>query len=332
MSDHGPTRRGFMKMALTGMCAAGLPRVLRAATATGPASSLATSPASTDAIPSRVLGRTGVKVSMLGLGGDHVGRVRDEQEAIRIVHRAIDSGITFLDTAWTYNGGRSEEIYGKALKGGRRDKVFLMSKAIGRTNKQATQQLEESLRRLQTDHLDLWQFHAVNHPNDPKDIFAVGGAIEAAVVAQKAGKIRFIGFTGHRDPQYLLEMLKEDFAWDTVQMPINALDPHYKSFGKQVLPLAVQRGMGVIAMKTLAWGWLMRTGTVTAEQGLAYAWSLPISLAVVGMDSMRFLEANIATARTFRPMSPQEQQKLIESTRGVGSDGQYEPHKTARGF
>jgi predicted aldo/keto reductase-like oxidoreductase len=332
MPDTGPSRRDFMKSALAGLCIAGSPRVLRAATATAPASSPATQTASTDPIPRRVLGRTGVQVSILGLGGDHIGRIQDEQEAIRVVHHAVEGGVTFLDTAWTYNAGRSEVIYGKALKGGMRDKIFLMSKAIARTKGEATRQLEESLRRLQVDHLDLWQFHAVNHPNDPKEIFAADGAIEAAAAAQKAGKIRFLGFTGHREPQYLLEMLEQDFAWDTVQMPINALDPHYKSFGKQVLPRAVQRGMGVIAMKTLAWGWLMRSGTVTAEQGLAYAWSQPVSLAVVGMDSMRLLEANIATAKAFRPMGPQEQQRLLESTREVGSAGQYEPHKTAQGF
>ncbi len=332
MSRTDPTRRDFMRGTLASLCAVSVSSVLRGQTATAPATVPGTIPTSSDLIPNRALGKTGARVSILGLGGDHVGRIRDDQEAIGVIRHAIDAGVTFLDTAWSYNGGRSELIYGRALRDGYRDRIFLMTKVLGRTRQSATQQLEESLRRLRVDHVDLWQLHAINHEDDPAKVLSPDGALEAAVKAKKDGKIRFIGFTGHRDPRLLARMLDHDFAWDTVQMPVNPLDMHYKSFQRDVLPIVTQRGIGVIAMKTLAWGWLLRTGTVSAEQALAYAWSQPVSLAVVGMDSMAFLKANISAARSYRPMSRQEQESLVAATRLAGADGRYEPHKTAAGF
>jgi aryl-alcohol dehydrogenase-like predicted oxidoreductase len=321
-----------MKGTLAGLCAVGVPSVLGCRAAGGPGTAAATVATSSDLIPRRTLGKTGARVSILGLGGDHVGRIRDDQEALRVVRYAIDEGITFLDTAWSYNAGRSEQIYGKALRNGYRDRIFLMTKVLGRTRRAAAQQLDESLRRLQVDHVDLWQLHAVNHENDPAQVLGPDGALEAAVKAQKDGKTRFIGFTGHRDPRLLLAMLDGEFPWDTIQMPVNPLDMHYRSFQRQILPIATQRGIAVIAMKTLSWGWLLRTGTVSADQALAYAWSQPVSLAVVGMDSMAVLKANIAASRSYRPMSRQQQQSLLSATRSAGSNGRYEPHKTAVGF
>lgn len=330
--DRPTTRRDFVKGALAGLCVASMPSRLQGGAGPAPCSAPSSGPALTDAIPKRVLGKTGVQVSMLGLGGDHIGRIRDEQEAVRVVQYAVDSGITFLDTAWSYNGGRSEQIYGKALQRGYREKVFLMTKVLARTRKSATQQLDDSLRRLHVDHIDLWQLHAINHESDPAQVLGLDGALEAAVSARKQGKIRFVGFTGHRDPQFLRQMLNHDFAWDTVQMPVNPLDAHYKSFQREILPVATHRDMGVIAMKTLAWGWLLRTGLVTAAQALTYAWSQPVALAVVGMDSMNVLRANIAAARSYRMMSRQDQEALLLAAKPAGVDGRYEPHKTAAGF
>jgi len=283
-------------------------------------------------IPRRPLGKTGVKVSMLALGGHHIGRIKDDSQSIQFIRRAIDMGVTFLDNAWEYHAGRSEELMGRALADGYRDKVFLMTKHHGRDKRTAMEHLEDSLRRLRTDVIDLWQFHEVVYDRDPEMIFAPDGGIEAADLARKQGKVRFIGFTGHRDPLLHLTMLAYGYPWDAVQMPINVLDPHFKSFQKHVLPVLVRRNIGVIAMKTMGSGYVLRANVTTPEEALRYVWSQPVSTIVSGMDSEQMLGANAATARAFRPMSPAEQAALLEKTREAGLAGKFEPFKTAPNF
>lgn len=222
---------------------------------------------------------------------------------------------------------------GRALKGGYREEVFLMTKHHGRKSKKiAMEHLEESLRRLRTDVIDLWQFHEVIYPDDPAMIFSENGAIEAAALAQKQGKVRFIGFTGHKDPDLHLEMLEHDFQWDAVQMPVNVLDAQFRSFQKNVLPVLRKRNIGVIAMKTLGGGHLLRTGRVGPEEGLTYAWSQPVATAVSGIDSMEVLQKNIELARSFSPMAESDQNRLLERTREIALEGKYEPFKTSREF
>jgi predicted aldo/keto reductase-like oxidoreductase len=283
-------------------------------------------------IPTRPLGGTGLKVSLLGLGGHHIGQIKDDAESVRLIRRAIDMGVTFLDNAWEYHNGRSEDLMGKALADGYRNKVVLMTKHHGRDKKTAMEHLEDSLRRLQTDVIDLWQFHEVVYDKDPEMIFAVGGGIEAADQAKKQGKVRFIGFTGHRDPLLHLKMLAYGYPWDAVQMPMNVLDPHYKSFQAHVLPVLVRRNIGVIAMKTMGSGFVLRAKVATPEEALQYVWSQPVSTIVSGMQSLQLLEANVALARGFRPMSSQEQTALLARTREVGLTGKFEPFKTAPNF
>ena len=283
-------------------------------------------------IPTRPLGGTGINVSMLGLGGHHIGRIRDDNQSIRLIRKAIDRGVTFLDNAWEYHNGRSEELMGKALTSGYREKAFLMTKHHGRDKKTAMEHLEDSLRRLKTDVIDLWQFHEVVYEKDPEMIFAVGGGIEAADLAKKQGKVRFIGFTGHRDPVLHLKMLAYGYPWDAVQMPMNVFDPHFKSFQKHVLPILVRRNIGVIAMKTLASGYVLRANVVTTEQALRYIWSQPVSTIVSGMDTEQFLETNAGQASNFQPMGQVEQVRLLAKTRTAALTGDFEPFKTPPNF
>jgi uncharacterized protein len=282
-----------------------------------------------DGIPRRLLGRTGVEVSILGLGGHHVGSVEDEREAVSLVREAVDSGVTFLDNAWEYHHGRSEELYGKALQGGYRDRCFLMTKHHGRDRKTALRHLEESLRRLRTDVIDLWQFHEIIYDDDPDMIFAPGGGIEAAYEAKREGKVRFIGFTGHKDPALFRRMLAHDFPWDTVQMPVNVLDPHFRSFIREILPILTEREIGPIAMKTMSGGNLPEAGVVSTEEALRFVWSLPVSTAVLGMKSRETLRENIGYARRFVPLSPEEDAALLHRTHEAGARGEFELFKTS---
>ncbi len=283
-------------------------------------------------VPRRPLGKTGEKVSMLGLGGWHIGFIEDERNAIELVQTAIDMGVTFLDNAWEYHEGRSEEIVGKALRQGYRGKVFLMTKHHGRDKKTALRHLEDSLKRLHTDVIDLWQFHEVIYEDDADKILAAAGGLEAAQEAKKAGKVRYIGFTGHKDPRFFAKMLESGCEWDTVQMPVNVLDTHFRSFQKDILPILVERKIGVIAMKTLACGHLLRANVVSPEEALTYAWSQPISTLVSGIDTLGVLFTNVRMARNFKPMPKDEQAKLLGRTREAALTGEFEPFKTTREF
>ena len=280
-------------------------------------------------IPRRTLGRTGVQVSAIGLGGYHLGSVTTDQAAIEIVAKALDHGIDFLDNAWEYHDGLSEERMGNALKG-KRQNAFLMSKVCthGRDKKVAMRMLEESLRRLQTDHLDLWQIHEVIYENDPDLIFAPGGAAEALLDAKKQGKVRFIGFTGHKDPEIHLRMLAHDFPFDTVQMPLNCFDATFRSFETRVLPEATRRGIAVLGMKSLGGsGEMVRHGGITAQQGLRYAMSLPVATTISGIDSMEVLDQNLAVAANFQPFTDAELKELRDQCRQFAADGRYELFK-----
>jgi len=278
-------------------------------------------------IPTRVLGRTGVRVTVLGVGGYHIGKPSDSQLGIRIIRRAIDEGINFLDNAWCYHDGRSEQIMGRALKHGYRERVFLMTKNHGRDGVAFRRQLDESLKRLQTEHIDLLQFHEVIHEGDPDRIFSEG-AIEEAIRAREVGKIRFIGFTGHRWPQLLHEMLDKDFAWNAIQFPTNLLDAHYRSFIKEILPVVAERGMGIIGMKSLAGSRILKTG-VSPDEAITYALSLPIHTLVSGIDSLRVLDQNLKIVRTWKPLSEKEQKHLLERIASFARDGHLEYYKTA---
>jgi len=287
-------------------------------------------------VPRRPLGKTGVTVSMLGLGGAHIGRKPDTDAAVRIMHRAIDSGLTFFDNSWDYNDGESERRMGRALEGGRREKVFLMTKIDGRTKSAAAAQIDESLKRLRTDHLDLLQIHEVIRQEDPKRVFAPGGAIEALIEARSIGKTRFIGFTGHKSPSIHLAMLKaadrHGFAFDTVQMPLNPMDPHYESFEKLVLPVLVEKGIGVLGMKSMGGGILLQSGVVEATECLRYALSLPTSVVITGIDGEEILDQALNVAASFHPMSDDEKRALLARTAKVAARGEFEKFKTSDVF
>jgi len=285
----------------------------------------------------RVLGSTGETVSAIGLGGWHLGSAWvDERLSIRIVRAAIDRGINFLDNCWDYNEGVSEVRMGKALRDGYRDKVFLMTKIDGRSKKEAERQLEESLRRLRVDHIDLVQHHEVLRYDDPHRIFDEEGANAALVEARKAGKLRYIGFTGHKDPRihlYMLEVAaKHAFKFDTVQMPLNVMDAHYRSFGKEVLPVLVRQNIGVLGMKCMGNGILLRSKTVTPLECLHYALNLPTSVVITGIDSMEILDQAFEAVRTFRPMSGRNVGSLLAKTLEAAMSGQFEPFKTTSIF
>jgi aryl-alcohol dehydrogenase-like predicted oxidoreductase len=287
-------------------------------------------------MPTRLLGKTGVRVSRVGLGGAHIGRMKDEQASLRLVRSAIDRGLTFMDNAWDYNEGKSEERMGRALRDGYRQKAFLMTKLDGRTKTSAAEQLDQSLRRLQTDVIDLVQVHEVIRFEDPARVFGPGGAIEAYTDARKAGKIRFIGFTGHKDPAIHLAMLKaaddHAFAFDTIQMPLNVMDAHFKSFETDVLPVALSKGMGILHMKPLGGGFILDSKTATPEECLRYALSLPTSVMITGCDSQGILDQALAAAIGFRPYTGTERQDLLDRTRDAANSGKFERFKTSEYF
>ncbi|BAU12993.1 aldo/keto reductase [Leptolyngbya sp. NIES-3755] len=285
----------------------------------------------------RELGRTGERVSAIGLGGWHLSLPHvDESLAIRIVHTAIDRGITFMDNCWDYNDGMSEIRMGKALREGDRDKVFLMTKIDGRSKTEAAQQLNESLQRLQVDHVDLVQFHEIIRFEDPHRIFDPEGALTAVLEAKQAGKVRYIGFTGHKDPAIHLHMLEvadqHDFQFDTAQMPLNVMDAHYRSFAKLVVPELVKRNIGILGMKSLANGILLRSNTVTPIECLHYALNLPTSVVITGVDSLEILDQAFEAVRTFQPMTDEQVQALLEKTAQSGARGEFEPFKTSSIF
>ena len=287
----------------------------------------------TGPVPVRILGRTGERVSAIGLGGYHLG-IADiaEPESIRIIRFAIDNGITFLDNCWDYQDGRSEIRMGKALRDGYRDRAFLMTKIDGRDRKTANRQMQESLRRLGTDRIDLLQFHEIIHPTDPDRIFAADGALEAVIAARDQGTVRYIGFTGHKSPEIHNHMLdtaaRHHFRFDTVQMPLNVMDHHFASFEKKVLPSLVRDGIGVLGMKPMGDHGILESGTVTAVECLHYAMHLPVSVVITGCESMQRLEQALMAARTFRPMSDDEIQSLLARTARSAAHGTYERYKT----
>jgi predicted aldo/keto reductase-like oxidoreductase len=293
--------------------------------------------ASDQPVPRRTLGRTGEKVSMVGIGGYHLGSPSvEEQEAIRIVRTALDNGINFLDNCWDYNNGVSEERMGKALRDGYRQKAFVMTKIDGRTKAAAAQQLEESLRRLQTDHIDLLQFHEVIRDTDPQRIFAAGGGMEAVLEAKKQGKVRYIGFTGHKSPEIHNKMLETAFAhnftFDSVQMPLNVMDAHYDSFEKKTLPILVKHGIGVLGMKPMGDKIILQSKTATPVECLHYAMNLPTSVVITGCDSMQILQQALDTARSFKPLTKQEVASLLEKTSSAATKGEFEKYKTTHNF
>ena len=280
----------------------------------------------------RSFGKTGVKISALGLGGHHLGDAADEQSAAQIVKEAIEGGITFFDNCWEYHRGKSENWMGKALKGSR-DRIFLMTKVCthGRDGSLAMQMLEESLRRLQTDHLDLWQIHGVTFDNDPELFIREGGAAEALARAKQQGKVRFTGFTGHKDPHIHLKMLATGFPFDAVQMPLNAFDSTFHSFEQLVLPKLTERGIAPLGMKPLngkANG--QKKGVLTAQEALRYAMSLPgVATTITGMEKLDVLHQNLQVAQGFEPMSGAEMEALRERCRKPASDGRFEPYKVS---
>lgn len=284
----------------------------------------------------RVLGRTGVKVTALCLGGWHIGAVKDDNEAVRIMHAAIDGGMTFFDNAWDYHDGHSEEVMGKALSmDGKRKQVFLMTKNCERDYAGSMRNLEDSLRRMKTDHLDLWQFHECNYDNDPDWVFEKGG-LKAALEAKKAGKVRFIGFTGHKDPRIHLKMLAKPHDWDTAQMPINVLDAHFRSFQSEVVPKCLEKHVGVIGMKGLAGGHpegrLISHLKLKAEDCYRYCMSLPISTQVVGINTMEQLKADLHLLNNFKPMSPAQMSEFRAKVQAEAGDGRHELFKSTQVF
>ena len=291
---------------------------------------------SSGTLPFRTLGRSGEKVSIVGLGGYHIGQPKDEQLSIRIVRTALDNGINFLDNCWDYNGGQSEIRMGKAMLDGYRKKAFLMTKIDGQTKQAATQQLEESLRRLQTDHIDLLQFHEVIRETDPARILGPGGGMEAVLEAKKQGKVRYIGFTGHKSPDIHLKMLETAFAhqftFDAVQMPLNVMDAHYNSFEKKVLPVLVKHEIGVLGMKPMGDAIILNSKAATPVECLHYAMSLPTSVVITGCESMSILQQAIDAARSFKQMTLAEVSQLRAKTASSAAKGEYELYKTTHNF
>lgn len=322
MSQSASTRREFLTQAVAGVTLAALADDILArqqpATATG--------------LPTRRLGRTGQQVSIVCLGGWHIGSVKDPAEAIRIMHAALDEGVTFFDNAWDYHDGGSEDVMGRALADGKRSKCFLMTKNCERDYEGSKRCLDESLRRLRTDYIDLWQFHEMVYDSDPDWVFEKGG-IRAALEAQKAGKVRHVGFTGHKDPRIHLAMLDKPYAWASSQMPINACDVHYRSFQKHVVPVCLKKDVGVIGMKGFGGGdGILRGAGLTAEEAYRYALSQPVASQVVGLASMDHLKAIVALARNFKPMTGAEQKALTDRVKDVGADGRFELFKSTQIF
>lgn len=291
---------------------------------------------SKNGIPYRILGRTREQVSIIGLGGYHLGKQANPEESIRIIRTGLDEGVNFLDNCWDYNGGESEIRMGKALRDGYRQKAFLMSKIDGRNKAAAARQIEDSLRRLQTDRLDLLQFHEVIRDTDPDRIFAQGGAMEAALEAQKTGKTRYIGFTGHKSPDIHLRMLAaasaHGFTFDAVQMPLNVMDAHFSSFEKRVLPALLKSNIGVLGMKPMGDHFILESKTVSAVECLHYAMNLPTSVVITGCDSLPILQQALQAARSFQPMDSTQVAALLAKTAKAGEAGQFELYKTSHHF
>src|ERR1700733_594319 len=325
-------RRDFLKSAT----AAGITSAIAVSTnAQTPQHSPAKRPESPNMIY-RELGTTGERVSAIGMGGYHLGKQSDANESISLIHAGIDRGITFLDNCWDYNEGISEVRMGQALRNGYREKVFLMTKMDGRTATEYNKQLEESLGRLQTDVIDLVQFHEVIRMEDPDRIFAPGGAIEAAIHAKQAGKIRHIGFTGHKDPAVHLRMLetaqKHSFHFDTVQMPINVMDAHFRSFTLEVMPVALKQGIGILAMKTFGDPYILKSNTVQPIEALHYGLTQPVSVVITGIDSTQVLDQAFEAARTFKPLDQTQISSLLARTATAASEGKFELFKTTSHF
>ncbi len=327
----GTNRREFLQTSAAGLAAAGLAGAAEAKPQEKQVNE--------QGIPLRPLGKSGEMVTLICLGGHHVGRADNEQDDIKLIQKAIDEGITFLDNAWDYHDGGSEERMGKALaEGGRRDKCFLMTKVCARDAKGAQEQLEDSLRRLKTDHIDLWQFHEINYGNDADWIFDDDGAIEVARKAKEQGKVRYIGFTGHKDPLFHKSMLEKDFEWDAVQMPLNVLDGRYRSFQHEILPVLKERGIGVIGMKSLGGGGSVNGGVIIDGTGIdvkkarRYVYSLPISTLVCGIDSLDILEQDLQLIRNFEPMSESERKELEAQYLRVATDGRFELFKSSKQY
>jgi aryl-alcohol dehydrogenase-like predicted oxidoreductase len=322
-ADSGISRRGFLGFAAASIFLAHADQQVQRLE-------------SRNGIPYRTLGRSGERVSLIGLGGYHLGNQADPQESIRIIRTGLDEGINFLDNCWDYNGGESEIRMGNALRDGYRQKAFLMSKIDGRTKAAATSQINESLGRLQTDRIDLLQFHEVIRDGDPDRIFAEGGGMEALLEAQKAGKIRFLGFTGHKSPAIHLKMLataaKHGFAFDAVQMPLNVMDAHFNSFEKQVLPVLLKNNIGVLAMKPMGDHIILESKTATPVECLHYAMNLPTSVVITGCDSLPILQQALQAARSFQPMISSQVAALLARTAKAAEAGQFELYKTTHRF
>jgi predicted aldo/keto reductase-like oxidoreductase len=331
MNDNrgiGPDRRGFLQTA--GLIGAGLALSESFLRGDEPIPQLQLTNTGPDKIPRKPFGRTGEQVSVIGIGGYSLGDAPSLKEAIAIAHEAIDAGVNFFDNAWEYHDGKSEEWMGKALQG-RRDKVFLMTKVCthGRDKKVGMHQLEQSLKRLQTDHLDLWQIHECVYDNDPDRHFAKGGVIEALDEAKKSGKVRYVGFTGHKHPSIHLKMLSHNYPFDSVQMPLNAFDATYRSFQVQVLPEVNKRGMAGLGMKSLGGnGQPIIQGVVTVDEALRYAMSLPVATTISGIDSLAVLRQNLAIARGFTPMTAEAMEALRRRCGAAAGDGHLEMYKS----
>jgi len=323
--SHLPNRRTFLQSGVAAGAALSLANNL-----------MATEKSDESGVPTRALGKTGVDVSILCLGGWHIGKAAiddGDPAAIRLMHQAIDEGVTFFDNAWDYHDGYSEEVMGKATKD-RRDKVFLMTKNCERDYQGSMKDLDESLKRLQTDHIDLWQFHEMVYDNDPDWIFEKGG-MKAALEAQKAGKVRFIGFTGHKDPSIHLKMLHKPYTWASAQMPINVCDYFFRSFQHQVVPECLRQGTGPIGMKSLGGGMqgkIPTAGIATAPECIRFALSQPISSLVVGLRNEQDLKQALGVARDFKPFTHEEQTALLAKVRDHAGDGRHELFKTSKQF
>jgi aryl-alcohol dehydrogenase-like predicted oxidoreductase len=328
LPDSANQNSGFSRREFVGVAAASL---LMAGSLRGSAES-----DRKNGIPYRTLGHTGERVSVIGLGGYHLARQSDPQESIRIIRTGIDEGINFLDNCWDYNGGESEIRMGKALRDGYRGKAFLMTKIDGRTKTAAAAQLNESLHRLQTDRIDLLQFHEVIRDSDPERIFSEGGGMEAVLEAKKAGKVRFIGFTGHKSPDIHLKMLatasKHDFKFDAVQMPLNVMDAHFNSFEKRVLPVLIENGIAVLGMKPMGDHIILESKTATPTECLYYSMNLPTSVVITGCDSMEILHQALHAARSFQPMDFSQVAALLARTSKAAEAGRFELYKTSHQF
>jgi uncharacterized protein len=325
-------RRDFLKTATAASVAAAIPTTAQTVPPAQTSVKLTESP---DMLY-RELGTTGERVSAIGMGGYHLGKQKDSGESIQLIHAGIDHGINFMDNCWDYNDGISEVRMGQALRNGYRQKVFLMTKMDGRTADEYNRQLEQSLGRLQTDVIDLVQFHEVIRMEDPDRIFAPGGAIEAAIAARQAGKIRYIGFTGHKDPAVHLRMLetaqKHNFHFDTVQMPINVMDAHFRSFTREVMPVAIKQGIGILAMKTFGDHFILSSNTVQPIEALHYGLTQPVSVVITGIDSTKILDQALEAVRTFRPLSDAQVKALLDRTAVAASEGKFELFKTTSHF